>query len=433
MRLFLSRYSFTFYRHGKYLLYNSINNVFYEINQPLYEYLTQEVITSESDDNHTIQQLINEHILVHSASEDDAYYDAAKGQFLISSFNTSHIGLTIAPTVRCNLKCPYCFEENKPAGTMSENTINNLIKFIRDHKCASTYSIAWFGGEPLLSPNIIQSILVKTKDIEHLKLTHHSIVTNGTLINDEVINLFIEYPLTDIRITLDGNRTHHNEKRFTTTGQGTFDLILNNIDKSIYKWDNTKFSIRINIDKSNMNDYCEMRDMIKQRYSNCNNISIYPGILRANKGCESEVFFSSKDHVEFNRMLNDGSTTGRRYPSHCSKGCTATNASSYVIGPKGEIYLCWEHIGMQEKIVGNIDQPALSNPTLFYRFLTHGSLFDDIQCKQCGLLPICNGGCPNKRIENIFEKTNHNLCALYNENDKDILYDTLYDYFLSKL
>ena len=46
MNLKLSRYSFLFNREGKYLLYNSRRNNFYELNRELYSYLSDTDIFS---------------------------------------------------------------------------------------------------------------------------------------------------------------------------------------------------------------------------------------------------------------------------------------------------------------------------------------------------------------------------------------------------
>lgn len=426
----LSIYASLFSRGGKYLLHNSRNNGFYNLNESLYNFLNRSEISTNLD-NEVIQTLINDKVLV-KPGEDDDFFNQAKGRFLMYSMNTSHLGLTIAPTIQCNLRCPYCFEENKPKGIMTDETADKVLTFIKDHKCALTYSICWFGGEPLLAPNIIRRILDGLSEMEEPKMTSHSIVTNATLINDSVIELFKDYPLGDIQITLDGNKSHHDKKRFYASGKGTFNHIFENFNRAVEAWPNTAFVFRINIDKSNFNDYFEVSDFIRERYPDKRNIRIYPGILRANKGCESEVFFSSKDHVEFDRLLRKHSPDKCKYPYMCAKGCTATNASSYVIGPNGEIYLCWEHIGNESKIIGNIENKKIENTSMFYRFLNQGHMFDDAECRKCGLMPLCTGGCPNKRIENTFGDGHYNLCAIYKEQNKEVLYDILFEYYLSK-
>ena len=40
------------------------------------------------------------------------------------------VGLVVAPSMACNMACPYCFEHNKK-GKMSRETANALLDFIR--------------------------------------------------------------------------------------------------------------------------------------------------------------------------------------------------------------------------------------------------------------------------------------------------------------
>lgn len=61
----------------------------------------------------------------------------------------------------------------------------------------------------------------------------HSIVTNGTLLNDDAISLFQEFPLDNMQVTFDGFRDSHNSKRFFKSGEGTFDLILNKLSNFV--------------------------------------------------------------------------------------------------------------------------------------------------------------------------------------------------------
>ena len=62
----------------------------------------------------------------------------------------------------------------------------------------------------------------------------------------------------------------------------------------------------------------------------------------------------------------------------------------------------------------------------------NNSFMKDPECRKCALLPICNGGCPNERIENLFEGAKHSLCALYHADNGEVLYDVLYDYYLNR-
>ena len=67
--------------------------------------------------------------------------------------------LTLVPTIACNLRCPYCFEKSKPKGVISNETCDKIIDFIKRDKRNPCLDLNWFGGEPLLAINQIESLV----------------------------------------------------------------------------------------------------------------------------------------------------------------------------------------------------------------------------------------------------------------------------------
>lgn len=427
----LSQFALPFHSNGKYLLFSSKTCNFYELDKESYDFFSDlkgyPRAAEDLEETEMFENLRKKGILAYP--EDDALYiEHQKFINNIASFSTSAVSLTIAPTITCNLRCPYCFEESKPAGIMDKKIADAIVDYIKSCIDAKWIDITWFGGEPLLCPSIIDYILDKLNDIDGMKLRSHSIVTNGTLLNEQAIELFCKHPLTSMQITLDGNKIRHDTKRFYTCGKGTFDDIFANLKRFFKKCPNTPVSIRVNIDNDNRSQYKEVYDIIKESFPS-NNISCYPGILRANKGCETEVFFSSRDHLEFMKELGMQSPASYLYPKPQFKGCCATCASSHVIGPQGELYRCWEHVGKIEYVVGNIlDRSIMSQETIF-RYINHGTLFADEECLKCLMLPICSGGCPFRRIANKFEGENNELCSLYKTDKGKALEDMLFSYY----
>lgn len=92
------------------------------------------------------------------------------------------------------------------------------------------------------------------------------------------------------------------------------------------------------------------------------------------------------------------------------KGCSATMANSYIVGPKGEIYKCWNDVGNDEKIIGYIHEEKMTNPTLFYRYTMGSKIYEDAECLNCHLLPICAGKCVFYQLKNKYENGNYILC-----------------------
>lgn len=102
------------------------------------------------------------------------------------------LSLTIAPTLSCNFRCPYCYETGRKYNTMTPSIVSDVIHFIHERIEATQLidgkhhvSISWYGGEPLLQPKIIEQI---TRAIELHKNVdlHSSIVTNGYYLTSDM-------------------------------------------------------------------------------------------------------------------------------------------------------------------------------------------------------------------------------------------------------
>ena len=63
-----------------------------------------------------------------------------------------------------------------------------------------------------------------------MKSIHHSsIVTNGYLLNEYIINQFKELGIRRMQITIDGLKDTHNQRRPHKTNKDSFEKIMNNL------------------------------------------------------------------------------------------------------------------------------------------------------------------------------------------------------------
>ena len=65
--------------------------------------------------------------------------------------------LVIAPTLDCNFSCPYCFETRKNID-MPRDIQDAITLYVRKTLARGNmraFSVVWYGGEPLLRPDII--------------------------------------------------------------------------------------------------------------------------------------------------------------------------------------------------------------------------------------------------------------------------------------
>lgn len=430
-----SKYIFSFKRNPRLLYVSSTNNL-YQINDNLYRFIYNLNLgkdeINESPNKEIIQQL-HKHRIITTEEEDNDILELFRIENNINKYSKENLVLTIAPTISCNLRCPYCYEVNKPKHIMTEEICNGLINFINRHKYAQNLSITWYGGEPLIASSVMHYFLNNLNKVEEKRLVRHSMVTNATLLKGENLILFKKVPLDSIQITVDGMKNTHDKRRIKINEEGTYDEIVKNVTAFVKEYPQTFLSIRVNIDRNNAYEFPDVRKTFHNLFPNKKNMIVYPGTLRGcpSKDLNTTSFLEASEMADLNNLFHKkGFQTD--YPLKQKKGCTATMISGYVIGPKGEIYKCWMDVGDESRVIGNIMDSKFSNTNLLFKYINHGSCTDDNKCLKCKFLPICNGGCPRERIANKFEKGNYDLCTLYRVRNAKYLKQVIWNYIAQK-
>lgn len=272
-----SLYTYLFKHEENYYIYNSEQCLLAEISLDMYKSLHDRDFGEINTD--TLKVLCDKKIVV---SDEDrySYYNESKIKFLSSAYNNEVITLAIVPCTGCNFECPYCFETKKHPKIIDEKTENDIIDFINGHESAKELYLTWYGGEPLLAFDKIKSIYKKIKEKTSVEIKGNSIVTNGYLINDDVLNFFKESNLNQIQITLDGLPEHHNKTRYLKAGKKeTFDTIIENIKKTAECLPQTQVAVRINVNKTNEKDFANLYKRFSEEMD-YSNVYAYPGFIR---------------------------------------------------------------------------------------------------------------------------------------------------------
>lgn len=227
-----SRYCFLINKDDTYLVYLSSTNSFYKINSYVADLIDKtniDVADIDKEDNSDEIKSLRKLKILTTETEDNNLADLLRIKFLMHSYSKESLGLVIAPTLACNLRCPYCFEKHKRHGLMDAKTCDSVIDFINSHTFAKTFSLTWYGGEPLLGADAIRRILSKIGEVKDIKLTSHGMVTNATLLTGKNIELFREHPLDSLQVTLDGAQPTHDTKRIYADGRGSYTDIMRNL------------------------------------------------------------------------------------------------------------------------------------------------------------------------------------------------------------
>jgi|GEM_PF-6950621 len=159
------------------------------------------------------KDILSRSIIITSKDNDLAYISNIK-DFYNSKCNKYEYVMFML-TRKCNLKCDYCIEKTntKDFGNyyISKDVIDCFFENVKNKKIQleKDATIIFYGGEPLLNIGMIKYILDFKNDFPDFKFT---IVTNGTLLSEDIIDLFIENKV-NIAVSIDGDRTITNSHR----------------------------------------------------------------------------------------------------------------------------------------------------------------------------------------------------------------------------
>jgi uncharacterized protein len=406
-----SRYNFFFQVDGDSILgYNSLTTALAELSAEEFAALQQFCAEPREDvfDANGLG-LFRDHLLKDGfliSDEQDEFGQMGAIHGALKEQRQGTIGLTIVPTLDCNFRCTYCFSYARPE-RMSSRVQGALLRFVEDRlPKPGSLSVAWYGGEPTLCLDIIEDLSARLRDICErcgARYLPADIVTNGFRLSKEVAQRLKAAGITKAQITLDGDRSTHNQRRPLKGGIGTFDRILDNVAAAR---DILEIQIRINVDRSNAGTAVKLLDELVEH--GLQGIATYFGHVKpfteACAGIASNCL-SDREFGELNLALTRQAIArgfaALRYPQLRLGGvCGAEHRLVYLITPPGLLFKCWAQASLgPENSIGTIfdDQVTPRQQENLRCFLDWNPL-EDAKCKECRVLPICMGGCPYLRL-----------------------------------
>lgn len=407
-------------------LYNALSNTLLELDEKHYCLLEglrdrENCFVSSSDSG--FLSLLRDNKILTEAGEEERLLLSRQYRRQALCFDTSHLSLTLCPTLACNFRCPYCFEHSQQEGKiMSPETVTRLLTFIQGYTDIRHLSLAWYGGEPLLAFNAIRAITEKIQAL-NLDFVGAGLVTNGYLLDGEKIARLNELKINSIQITLDGPQEVHDTRRFLVGGKPTFQRILDNVAALMDSPYAGSCGIRVNIDKHNLERFHELRATLLERFKG-KNLTVYAGHVSTSRTHAYDHTCSLDLHEWANfafAMYRTGGIPPRGgfYPANNRDSvCVATVHHGFVIGAEGELYKCWQDVGKPEMAIGNIhEEVPVANHTLRAQYCTGTDAYSDPACLACDVLPICGGGCANKRLRaKQFGEKELEFCSPYRDN-----------------
>ena len=147
--------------------------------------------------------------------------------------------LTLQVTQQCNLRCTYCqFSGNyydnyrtHENNRMSWETAKNAIDFFLERSVETkSVVVSFYGGEPLLEFELIKRCVAYVHSKTEGQRVEFLMTTNGTCFTDSIVD-FLKENNFGISVSIDGSRENHNLARKFASGEGSFDVIVQNIKK----------------------------------------------------------------------------------------------------------------------------------------------------------------------------------------------------------
>lgn len=361
------------------------------------QFLLNEISLSPKDFEKLKQLIISEFIFLKEQNSRDME---------ISKINLQSIILPISG--HCNLRCSYCFAQNKGNFGFEDINIPQAKKIIdysfRNNNPKFDCHINFFGGEPLLNISTMEAIIkyVKT-DYSDRKVTF-GITTNGTILNNKILNLIKK---NNIRLLLsyDGPLELGSHRTFVN-GKHSNSKVMKNIE--LLKREGVKFQLRATIPS----DCKSMKDIYE--YFESLNIPFAAVLAYKSRNTHDTCIFDEKlaffeeqysilldfyiDRIRNKRPINCYSITndihfikdnGKREYS-CGGGINL-----FAITDNGSIFSC-EHLAFDEKYkIGNITNGIVKEKLIK---MQPPNVNEIAGCKNCWVRYLCGGGCFSEKI-----------------------------------
>jgi uncharacterized protein len=383
-----------------------------------------------ADERETIETLADQGFIVESRESErhdlDEYFRNIRE-------DSDQMKVTVLTTLQCNFACDYCFQgdhgdHNLFAQKMTLEQAAQVVSWIETRLDAlrpERFILTLFGGEPLLNLPVAYYLAEKCHEACTARgvVLKISIITNGLLLTEEVVDRLLPYGLMGVKITLDGDRDTHNRMRPLRGKQGTFDRIIENMRRVGHK---VPLTVGGNFDESSVDSYPALLDFLREQdfAQNIVKVNFKPiikqtpvtpkgmialtavgangkplnGTCMTSAGAGTSVGGSSpcdSCHFVDEKMTFLRDETRRRgfpTPDGVHLGpCEIHRKHAYTIGPDGALYACPGFTGEPAQSTGHIDGRQES-----WR-MSAAERFDALapykNCGDCSFIPVCAGGC----------------------------------------
>ncbi len=309
--------------------------------------------------------------------------------------NSDELNLTVICTFGCNSDCVYCYQRNLDFECleMSSADFVQLRTFLNGIPQKYIH-INWYGGEPLLvKDKILHFCAEMDKDKKHT--FSYSISTNGSIYDEKFFRMMERYGMTSVTVSVVG--IGKESERLRPSNTFCADNVIRNI---ILMTRYTNVIVNLNLCKSNVEQIREVFEALSgYRYSSLS-FTFSHIVSYDHRPCEDivlDVDTYMKCMIELSNWALDHRF--RISDMSCFQNfgvyCGAYAKYNYVIGPGLYVYQCDRSYNPKDSFA------RIVNGALEYNQNSTGCSedkycidpFQNEECKDCKILPYCNGGC----------------------------------------
>ena len=361
-------------------------------------------VLDEVPETHPIVQHLAKRGAIVNYDEREAFELKRKLDCTTAHGGTAHI--TICPTLACNFECPYCFATHR-ADKMSATIQDDVVELagrMLDASLAKKLEITWFGGEPLMATDVIESLSPRLMQVaEERGCDYHArIFTNGNLLTEDVVDLLLRCRVTNVHIPLDGIGATNDATRRLVGGGPTYDRIIENL--GLLK-PPIKTLIRANTHDGNVGQTDELKQAVLGRAEEAGTmLHLYAAsIVDVSRADETN---SAMAEYAFHGIEVELRPEARHLIVGKDHACVGQNLWRVAVDDQGLLYKCGGKLcGQPEYTFGSAHDwdpgapiESASNPDMIAKFLNTTVVSHDDKCYECKWLPMCEGGCPQLRL-----------------------------------
>lgn len=400
--------SYIFEHNGVKILLDVNTSNFFEVNDVIYD-----VIAAIQGENSS-ENLLSNH------SEEDinqAIADLKENNFLVNEIpeyekpvvpeDAEVNNLVINICHDCNLRCKYCFASTGSykgeRSLMNEDVaIQTVDWYFKQSGESKALNLQFFGGEPLMNVPLIKKIIVHADELakKYDKTIYYSMSTNGTILNDEILQLVKDHNI-GIQISIDGPPEIHDKYRITENGGGSYDMIKENIKTLLKELPASQVIPRATVPP----DAIKINKIVNHLFDLGFKIVFFVPAMGCGKYVISENNFDEIEK-EYNQLAEtfiekyENDEEYNVYPFSTevdviSKGIKRAYGCGSGIGfmnvaMNGDLYPCMRFTNREEYRLGNVfDGIDNEKRKMFF----NRTVEDRHNCKKCWARYFCGGAC----------------------------------------